>query len=77
MDLQTPRSKLATVISYSPLATFTPLLFYKPLPFLAKNVPSTIFWRINRTSIPIPFVKWGRSSYDYSKRFISHICYYK
>ena len=27
-------------------------------PFLEKNVPSPIFWRINRIPIPIAFVKW-------------------
>lgn len=41
-----------------------PLLFHQPLPFLRKNKPSLIFWRINRTSISIPFVKWGILSYD-------------
>ena len=33
-----------------------PLLFCLPLPFLGKNVPSPIFWRINRTPILIYFV---------------------
>ena len=30
-------------ISYSPSATFIPLLFYELLPFLEINVPSSIF----------------------------------
>ena len=41
-----------------------PLLFCLPLPFLGKNVPSPIFWRINRTPILIYFVTWGRFSYE-------------
>ena len=39
------------------------LIFYQPLSFLGKNIPSPIFWRINRTPIPIPYVTWGRYSY--------------
>ena len=48
-------------MSYSPSATFMPRLLYQLLNFLEKNVPSLIFWRINKTPIPIPFVKWRRS----------------
>ena len=55
---------VATIISYSTLAPFIPLLFYQPLPFLEKNVLPPIFWKINRTPIPIPIGKWGKSSYD-------------
>ena len=40
------------------------LLFYQPPPFLEKYVPSPISWRINKTPIPISFVKWERFSYD-------------
>ena len=37
-----------------------PLLFYQSLQsFLGKNVPSAIFWRINRTSVIILFVMWA------------------
>ena len=32
-------------------------------PFFAKNVPSPIFWKINRTPVTVPFVKRDWSSY--------------
>ena len=35
------------------------LLFYQPLLFLEKNVPSPSFWRINRIPILHPFCKVG------------------
>ena len=47
------------------------LLFYQPLPFWGKNVPSPIFWRINRTPILISFLTCGRSGYDWSKLLVS------
>ena len=28
------------------------------------TIYAPIFWRINRTPVSIPFVTWGRSSYD-------------
>ena len=46
-------------ISYSPSATFVPLLFYQHLPFLKKNVPSPIFLRNKQNSNSHPFCKLG------------------
>ena len=51
-------------ISYSSSVSSIPLLFYQLLPFLEKNVPFPIFCRKKRTPINIPFVKWGKCSYD-------------
>ena len=51
-------------MSYSLSAIFIPLLFYQPLPFSEKNIFCPIFWIINRTPIPIPFVNSPRSRYD-------------
>ena len=50
-----------------------PLLFYQPLPFLEKNVPSHICWRINRTPISIPFVKWGRYLAIINQNYLFHV----
>ena len=54
-----------------------PLLFYQPFLSLWKNVPSSTFWRVSKTPIPIAFVKWVRSNYNQSKLLMSHIPYYK
>ena len=61
-------------ISYSPSATFIPLLYYQPLPLLEnKSVPSPIFWRINKTPIPIPFVKSEGDPAMINQNYLFHI----
>ena len=59
------------------LLSFSNLHFATILPtspfFGEKNVPYPIFWRINRTPIPIPFVKRERDPAMINQNYLFHI----